>query len=178
MDDVLPANQSDSEQRVHDPGQHDYLRDNFGYLYDYDLGDLWGMIGECKEEQTRIRDYLDVLHAVMADKMAQREVTEGGVTYKKRRTTNRTWDHDGLFSAAKKYADDHRIIIDRANGVIEDPVAAYERVLRDWASPPQYWRVGRLTAAGLQLDEYAATSYGPPRVEVIRVSGEGSTPQQ
>ena len=136
------------------------------YLGKQSIHELLDFLESAQTEIEELRVFCDQIHEELASRIDGKSKVFDGMILTKRYTPRRRWDHDSLFSAAKKYADNNRIVIDREAGEIEDAVAAFERVLRDWAGNPSYWRIGALVKAGLQLDEYATTTWGPVRVEV------------
>jgi hypothetical protein len=111
--------------------------------------------------------------AELADNLASEmtedklEVAGVGVFERRRQTSRKSWDHQGVFVDLQKKARDGELRkVDEATGEVvpEDPIELAFRVVREAANPS--WRVTYLRSAGLNPDEYCSTTYGGYSIQI------------
>ncbi len=113
-----------------------------------------------------ILDAEDSLVEVMAEhSMWELEVDGIGVVKRRSGSKRTQWKHDDLWRAMGRLAQESRSV-DPDTGEVESVADAYARLVVA-ACAPNYWRVGALTAAGLDVDEYCEKVVGRPTIQVV-----------
>lgn len=121
---------------------------------DWDDVLIGGIAERLEAVQTGIRDLKAAqytLEARIAKAMPKWQLEADGTKLTRRNNYRQTWDHQATLSAVISHALDRRV--PDADGVVEEPVQAVERAIRDCAGI-QYWRAGALERYEMDVDKY------------------------
>jgi hypothetical protein len=132
----------------------------------FDIDRAVSDLAELREVRKALADWEAELSEWLAEALGFNTLTldDGKEVTVRRGTTRKTWDHDQLLRVVLARSRDERVI-DPETGEAEDLAEATLRVLTDCAHI-DYWRKGALAKRGLDIDEFAETTAGKPRVVI------------